>query len=267
MTANRPPAFALWLLERFSGDDALVGDLVEGVRSGRPATWFWKQTIAAIGVRQSAAVLSMAGLVALFVVGRSITVPGVNAAALAALSRGTAGSFQVYDLLTGGNLAPLSVLALAILPYTTAATIVELAAWLSRATSIWTPSPRPVVRATRTLAVLLAGIQAVGLSLFLERQSSIAGGLKLVAHPGWGFRIPAVLMLMLATGCLMWISDRLSTSRTANGLLVVLAAGLLAALPELPALSAGMVLQLAMSIAIVTVAARAYRRDLCAFPG
>jgi preprotein translocase subunit SecY len=267
MTSNRPPSLARWLLERFSGNDALVGDLVEGVRSGRPATWFWKQTIAAIVVRQSAAVLSLAGLVALFVVGRSITVPGVNTAALAALSRGTEGSFRVYDLLTGGNLAPLSVLALAILPYASAATIVELAAWLSRAIRDRPPSPHHIVRVARTLAVLLAATQALGLTLFLERQSAVAGGLTLVAHPGWAFRIPAIFALMLATGCLMWTSDRLSTSRTANGMLVVVAAGLLAGLPRLPAVSVGMLLRLAMSIAVVTLTAWAYRRDLCASLG
>ncbi len=51
MSLRRPPALADWLLERLGGirqDAALAGDLLEEFRSGRPAAWYWRQTLIAV---------------------------------------------------------------------------------------------------------------------------------------------------------------------------------------------------------------------------
>jgi hypothetical protein len=69
---------------------------------------------------------------------------------------------------------------------------------------------------------------------------------------------------MAATVCLMSISDRLSRTRTANGLLLVFLAGLIVGLPAIRAVSPIAVVQLAATTAIVTITSRAYRRDLVA---
>ena len=266
MNAPQPPALAVWLLERFSGDGALIGDLVEEWRSGRSTAWFWSQALGSIVVRRWNAAASMAGLVALYAIGRHIAIPGVNSNALAALARDTSGSFRVYDILSGGNLGPVSVLALAINPYTTAATATQLVLWMRRFVlgRMTGPSARTVVRTTWALAILVAATQALGLTLFLERQSRVAGGLTLVVNPGWAFRIPTISMLTAATVCLMWISDRLSRTKTANGLLLVFLSGLLVGLPALRTASLGAVLQLAATTTIVTITSTAYRRDLVA---
>jgi len=264
MTSNRPPSIAIWLLERFSGNDALVGDLVEAFGPRRSTFWFWKQTLVALLAAHANALLALTGLIALFAIGRHVAIPGVNADALAALAAGTAGSFRIYDALSGGGLARVSVLALAIHPYTTAATAVEFATWLRRLAFGRITASKLIVRGTRMLAILVAGIQALGLTLFLERQSQVPGGLSLVDHPGWTFRIPAILVLTCGTAFLMAISDRLSRTGSANGLLLVFAAGAVVGLPALPTLSVGVALQLAMNLAIVSITARAYRRDLCA---
>jgi len=261
--SSPPPALAVWLLERFSGNNALVGDLVEAFGAQRSTLWFWKQTMVALLVIHAGALLALTGLVALFAIGRRIAIPGVNADALAALASGTGGTFRVYDVLSGGSLARGSVLALAIHPYTTAATAVELGAWLRRRASGRITGSKWIVRGTRMLAIIVAGTQALGLTLFLERQSQVPGGLALVGHSGWTFRIPAILALTCSTLFLMMISDRLSKAGTANGLLLVFAAGAFVGL--FPARSIGVVPQLAMNLAIVWITSQAYRRDLCAF--
>jgi hypothetical protein len=51
MTSERPPAIAVWLLQRFAAStwsDALVGDLVEEYGRGRSRAWFWRQAVAVI---------------------------------------------------------------------------------------------------------------------------------------------------------------------------------------------------------------------------
>jgi hypothetical protein len=39
---------ALWLMDRFSVPDALIGDLVEQRRAGRSAVWLWRQAVVAV---------------------------------------------------------------------------------------------------------------------------------------------------------------------------------------------------------------------------
>jgi hypothetical protein len=53
MRFSEPPVVATWLLDHFGpgpGNDAILGDLIEQYRSGRPRAWYWQQVITAIAV-------------------------------------------------------------------------------------------------------------------------------------------------------------------------------------------------------------------------
>jgi hypothetical protein len=48
---SKPPRVATWLLEHFrsgSGNDCIVGDLVEAHQGGRSRAWYWRQVLTAI---------------------------------------------------------------------------------------------------------------------------------------------------------------------------------------------------------------------------
>ena len=50
MNRMQPPSMPLWVLEHLTppeGDEALAGDLLEGFRSGRSNSWFWRQALGA----------------------------------------------------------------------------------------------------------------------------------------------------------------------------------------------------------------------------
>jgi hypothetical protein len=51
MNAQQPPAMATWLIERLGNAttrEAIVGDLIEQYRQGRPGLWYWRQVLGAI---------------------------------------------------------------------------------------------------------------------------------------------------------------------------------------------------------------------------
>jgi preprotein translocase subunit SecY len=273
MTDLRPPALATWLLKRAArGNDALVGDLFEEHRRRRSVVWYWRQVLTAVVVNRSRETLLVLGIVALFLIGSRFSVPGAHADRLTLLATRAAGTpFGVLSILTGGQLAGVTIFALGIMPYVSAALIVQAFAliWEIRNRNASRRREVPVVAVTWCVAILLCAAQAIGLALFLERTSAINGGLKIVAHPGVMFRITTLLTLTAGTTGLMLISDQISRRQIGNGMFLVFAAGIVAGLSgTLMPLLTGLVDPFAvlthtvLQIAVVAVVARGYRRAI-----
>jgi preprotein translocase subunit SecY len=267
---------ATWLLQHAAnGDEALVGDLIEEYRRRRSDSWYWGQVLMAVVVHGSKAALIVLGVVALYVVAGRFSIPGARADTLTLLaSRAADTPFGLVGLLTGGQLFGVTALALGIMPYVTAALIVQAVALAWRVIGRG-PEPRrevPVVTWTRSLAILLCVLQATGLALFLERTSAANGGLELVTHPGWTFRITAVLTLTAGTVCLMFISDQISRRRIGNGMFLVFVAGIVGGLfGLLEPLTAGLapdplalLRSLVLNVAIVGIVSYGYHRAIAA---
>jgi len=48
MKSGRAPVVATWLVDRFCGEPAVAGDLIEEYRERRSALWFWKEALVAV---------------------------------------------------------------------------------------------------------------------------------------------------------------------------------------------------------------------------
>ena len=94
MTARRPPAPTLWLMERFGVGQDLVGDLIERFARGRSRIWFWRQALLAIAI---GSVRDIAGHKLLFVRAVVIGLLAINALA--------SGYFAILPLFI--NVAPV----------------------------------------------------------------------------------------------------------------------------------------------------------------
>ena len=182
-------------------------------------------------------VLFTLGLLAVYRVGHHITVPGVNIAALAELARQAQGTmFGLYDMFSGGNLAKVTIFALGIMPYISASIILQLLTvvwpYLERLSKEGELGRRKITPYTRYGTIGLSIVQALGIAIFLERQTKIAGGLPLVYNPGIAFRLMTVLTLSTGTAFIMWLGEQITERGIGNGMSLIIFAGIVVNLPR-----------------------------------
>jgi preprotein translocase subunit SecY len=273
MTEQQPPALATWLLKRAArGNEPLVGDLLEEYRRGRSAVWYWRQVLTTVVVGGSKAAALALGVVAVYLIGSYVSIPGANASVVALLERRAVGTpFQLFSVMFGGQLTGITIFALGIGPYISAAFLVQAGAlvWRFLTRHSERPRPLPVVACTWCVALLLCATQAAGLAAFLERVSLANQGLPIVFHPGWTFRITTLLTLTAGTTILMLISDQISKRRIGNGMLLVFGAGIAVGLAGAfrPLLAGqmdpfGLLTALALNTIVATAVSHGYRRAI-----
>jgi len=182
-------------------------------------------------------VLFTLGLLAVYRVGHHITVPGVNIAALAELARQAQGTmFGLYDMFSGGNLAKVTIFALGIMPYISASIILQLLTvvwpYLERLSKEGELGRRKITQYTRYGTIALSIVQALGIAIYLERGTKMAGGLPLVYHPGLAFRLMTVLTLTTGTSFVMWLGEQITERGIGNGMSLIIFAGIVVNLPR-----------------------------------
>ncbi|RIY41442.1 preprotein translocase subunit SecY [Neopusillimonas maritima] len=163
--------------------------------------------------------------------GTHIPAPGINPDALAEMfQQNQSGILGLFNMFSGGALERLSVMALGIMPYISAAIIMQLM-------SVVVPSlealkkegeagRRKITQYTRYGTVFLALIQAVGISVALESQPG------LVIDPGMLFRFTTVVTLVTGTMFLMWLGEQITERGIGNGISILIFAGIVAGLPS-----------------------------------
>jgi preprotein translocase subunit SecY len=182
-------------------------------------------------------VLFTLGVLAIYRVGSFIPTPGLNRDALAELSRQMQGSmFGLYDMFTGGSLSQITIFALGVMPYISSSIILQLMTvvwpYLERLSKEGELGRRKITQYTRYLTLVLAIVQSLGISIWLERNTEIAGGLPLVYDPGWGFRLTCVLTLTTGTMFIMWLGEQITERGVGNGMSLIIFAGIVVGFPR-----------------------------------
>jgi preprotein translocase subunit SecY len=182
-------------------------------------------------------VLFTFGLLSVYRLGYHITVPGVNRAAIDELARQTANSmFGLYDMFTGGNLSKITIFALGVMPYISASIILQLLTvvwpYLERLSKEGELGRRKITQYTRYGTIVLAVVQSLGIAVYLERSTRIAGGLPLVNNPGLAFRMMTVLTLTTGTCFVMWLGEQITERGIGNGMSLLIFAGIIVGFPR-----------------------------------
>jgi preprotein translocase subunit SecY len=123
-----------------------------------------------------------------------------------------------------------SIFSLGILPYLSAAILIQLVSMVSSKLSALPGSGeagrRKIARYTIVLAVFLAAFHAFGVASSLQRIPN------LVDEPGGFFAISTMVTLTGGTIFLIWLSEQITASGIGNGLTLILFAGVAAEMPH-----------------------------------
>jgi len=176
-------------------------------------------------------------LLAAYRLGSFLPSPGVNLAGLQNAQARLGGSniFGLLNLFSGGGLSRVSLFALGITPYITAAIIMQLLGAvlpsLIKLRKEGEVGEARVVQYTRYLAVALAAVQSLGY-VFLFRSTQTPGAAPVFER----FDAPHVLLIVVSltagTALLMWIGELISNRGGGNGISLLIMAGIIAALPR-----------------------------------
>ncbi len=180
-------------------------------------------------------VLFTVGLLIVYRIGGHITTPGVDVSVITGWFQQQQGTiFGLYDMFAGGNLEKATIFALGIMPYISASIILQLfqavIPYFEKLAKEGEEGRKKITQYTRYGTVVLASVQAIGISFFLESLQA-NDGQSAVMFPGMGFRLLTVLTLTSGTVFVMWLGEQISERGIGNGISLIITIGIIARYP------------------------------------
>jgi preprotein translocase subunit SecY len=223
------------------------------------------------------------GALIIYRLGTYIPLPGIDAAVLGDLfAQQKGGIIGMVDMFAGGALSRMSIFALNIMPYISAAIIMQLmqavSPQLEALKKEGEAGRKKINQYTRYGTVFLAAFQAYGLAVGMEGMQSSAGAA--VHNPGLFFRASTVITLVGGTIFLMWLGEQVTQRGVGNGISLIIFAGIVAALPsalvqtlelgrtgQLPTIAiVGFLVLAVIVIMVIVFIERAQRRIIVQYP-
>lgn len=146
------------------------------------------------------------------------------------------GILDMFNMFSGGALSRMTIFALNIMPYISAAIIMQMATSMSpklEALKKEGESGRQKINQyTRYFTVLLATVQGYGLAVGLESMQGVGGGSAVIMESMLFFRISTVVTIVGGTVFLMWLGEQITARGVGNGISLIIFAGIVAELPR-----------------------------------
>ncbi|HRY24541.1 MAG: preprotein translocase subunit SecY [Geminicoccaceae bacterium] len=175
------------------------------------------------------------GCLIVYRIGTYIPLPGIDPQVMAQIFAQQAGGIMgMFNMFAGGALERMSIFALGILPYISASIIMQLMTAISPSVAQLKKEGeagrKKINQYTRYLTVLLAAVQAYGLSVGLESMGGPGG--SAVIEPGYFFRTSTVITIVGGTMFLMWLGEQITARGIGNGISLIIFTGIIATLPS-----------------------------------
>ncbi|MFA5383720.1 MAG: preprotein translocase subunit SecY [Eubacteriales bacterium] len=161
-----------------------------------------------------------------FRLGAHVPVPGINTEVFSNMvSQGAL--FGFFDVISGGAFKKFSVFAMSITPYINASIIMQLLTvvipHLERLAKEGEEGRRKITQYTRYLTVVLAFVQAIGMSVALKNA---------FIKPSLEQYLLVSLTLTAGTAFLMWIGEQITEKGIGNGISLLIFAGIVSRVPS-----------------------------------
>ncbi|MEY8364608.1 preprotein translocase subunit SecY [Anaerovoracaceae bacterium 41-7] len=167
-------------------------------------------------------------MLVVFRIGSNIPVPGINRGTLAQMFTGETGLFDLFDLFSGGSFSQFTIFALSITPYITASIIIQLLTmafpYFERLAKEGQEGRKKMAQITRYLTIVLALIQALGLTVGLFRRA--------ITDQTWFSFAVIILVLTAGTAFLMWLGEQINENGIGNGISLIIFGGIVARIPS-----------------------------------
>jgi preprotein translocase subunit SecY len=171
-------------------------------------------------------------IVALYRLGKYVTLPGVDPSQLGALKTQTSsGIMGLLDMFSGGAFSQASVFALGIMPYISASIVVQLLGivfpYFQKLQKEGESGRRKLNQYTRYLTVAVLILQAptylVNLSAQLQPTAFVTSG--------FFFKFSSVVILTSGTMFVMWLGEKITDKGIGNGISLIIMIGIVARMP------------------------------------
>ncbi|MGD2133203.1 MAG: preprotein translocase subunit SecY [Maricaulaceae bacterium] len=179
------------------------------------------------------------GALVVYRLGTFVPVPGVRRDVFEQAFQSQAGGvLGMVNTFAGGAVERMAIFALNVMPYITASIIMQiLSTTIPRLEALKKEGEagrKQINQYTRYLTVLLATVQAFGITQGLMATTSTADGItqSAVINPGFSFIFTAVVTLVGGTMFLMWLGEQVTARGVGNGISLIIFAGIVAELPR-----------------------------------
>ena len=175
-------------------------------------------------------ILYVIGILLVYRIGSFITMPGVDASQLTQTTASSTDLLGLFDLFVGGAFSRAGVFALGIMPYITAAIIIQLMGavvpYFQKLQREGEEGRRKINQLTRYGTVLITLVQSVGFSINLMSTSPEA-----IVVGNAAFIATGMIVLTAGTIFVMWLGERITERGIGNGISLLIMIGIIAALP------------------------------------
>jgi len=175
-------------------------------------------------------ILYVVGALMVYRIGTFVTMPGVDASQLAAGTGDASNILGLLDMFVGGAFSRAGVFALGIMPYITAAIIIQLMGatvpYFQKLQREGEEGRRKINRLTRYGTVGITAVQAIGFAINLISTTPQA-----IVVSNTAFILTSIIVLTAGTTFVMWLGERITDRGIGNGISILIMIGIIAALP------------------------------------